>query len=190
MKPTTKSSFRRALPWCALTLLSAGTASAQTLLLSDNFNTAGNNYGDFNYTVMLTADQSGTAATKDYNTNVGGAGWRIPTRQRRQLADVRQRCTRWRNKHAGSLNYDIAAAANTANSPLEIKFNMSVNNGAGATPALWTSFTVGSVQNPFVNSNTVGFSSLFRDNGGTQQFSNSALTLVAILHDSQHGPLH
>ena len=28
---------------------------------------------------------------------------------------------------AGSLNYDIAAAANTLNTPLEIKFNMSVS---------------------------------------------------------------
>ena len=77
----------------------------------------------------------------------------------------------------GSLNYDIAAAANALSSPLEIKFNLSVSLEVPSDPvgSNWTSFTVGSTQNPFVNSSTVGFSSLFRDNGGTQQFSNTTL---------------
>jgi hypothetical protein len=72
------------------------------------------------------------------------------------------------------LNYDIAVAANTLGQALEIKFNMSVSDAAGGDTTWWTSFTIGD-QNPFVNAATVGFSSLFRDSGGTQQFSNGGL---------------
>jgi hypothetical protein len=75
----------------------------------------------------------------------------------------------------GSLNYDIAAAANTLGSPLEIKFNMTVIGPIGGDTTLWTSFTVGGGQNPWVADPEVGFSSLFRDNGGTQVFSNGGL---------------
>jgi hypothetical protein len=134
----------------------------------DNFNTASLGNGNFNNDIA--ADQSGTAATKTYTTSLGG-GW--------DGAYQRGNGGTWlmyagaggfgSTSMQGSLNYDIAAAANTLGLALEISFNMSVSSGA--TAADWTSFTIGT-QNPFVNAGSVGFSSLFRDNGGTQQFSN------------------
>jgi hypothetical protein len=173
MKPIPQPALHRVLPFFALPLLAAGPASAQTLLFSDNYNTALLGDGAFNTPSALTADQSGSAATKTYTTVLGG-GW--------DGAYQRGNGGTWlmyagtsgfgSTSMQGSLNYDIAAAANTLDAPLEIKFNMTVT--AGFDPSDWTSFTVGGGQNPFVNSPGVGFSSLFRDSGGTQQFTNGA----------------
>jgi hypothetical protein len=161
----------------ALTL--AGPASAATLLFSDNFNTAQAGAA-FNDGPSLTADQSGTAATQTYTT-VGanfafqrgnGGNW---------LMHASGAVFGSGTNMAGSLNYDIAAAANSqaaGNQALSISFNMNVAGSAGGDTTLWTSFTVGGGQNPFVNNAGVGFSSLFRDNGGTQQFSNTTLNLA------------
>jgi MYXO-CTERM domain-containing protein len=151
----------------------AGPASATTLFL-DNFNTALTGEGVFNTPAALTADQSGTAATKTYTTSLGG-GW--------DGAYQRGNGGAWlmyagaggfgSTNMAGSLNYDIAAAANTLSAALEISFNMTVSGPIGGDTSLWTSFTIGGI-NPFVNDASVGFSSLFRDSGETQQFSNGA----------------
>ena len=148
--------------------LASTSAFAQTLLLSDNFNTAALGNGNFNNDIAT--DQSGTAATKTYTTVLGG-GW--------DGAYQRGNGGTWlmyagtggfgSMNMRGSLNYDIAVEANTLNSPLEIKFNMTVT--AGFDPSDWTSFTIGD-QNPFVNAASVGFGALFRDSGATQQFSN------------------
>ncbi len=151
----------------------AGPASAAVLLFSDNFNSPTDVY-NFNNAGYLAADQSGSAATQTYTTAGGnyayqrgnGGNWLMFANGVHGPTNM-----------AGSLNYDIAAAANAqaaGNQALEISFNMSVNNAAGGDTTLWTSFTVGGGQNPFVNDGGVGFSSLFRDNGGTQQFSNGA----------------
>ncbi len=148
--------------------LATTSAIAQTLLFSDNFNTPALGNGNFNNDIAT--DQSGTAATKTYTTVLGG-GW--------DGAYQRGNGGTWLMyagtggfgsiNMRGSLNYDIAVEANTLNSPLEIKFNISVTNGLD--PSNWTSFTIGD-QNPFVNAGSVGFGALFRDIGGTQQFSN------------------
>jgi autotransporter-associated beta strand protein len=148
--------------------LATTSAIAQTLLFSDNFNTPALGNGNFNNDIAT--DQSGTAATKTYTTVLGG-GW--------DGAYQRGNGGTWLMyagtggfgsiNMRGSLNYDIAVEANTLNSPLEIKFNISVTNGFD--PSDWTSFTIGN-QNPFVNAGSVGFGALFRDIGGTQQFSN------------------
>ncbi len=153
-------------------------ANAATLLFSDNFNSAGDLHGpnatpDFNDSASLAADQSGTAATKTYTTALNNAG--------SNYAYQRGNGGTWlmfangaeggATEMNGSLNYDIAAAANGLSSALEISFNMSVGSPIGGDTTLWTSFTVGT-QNPFVNAGTVGFGALFRDNGATQQFSN------------------
>lgn len=173
MKSTPHLHLFRSLAAGALSL-TATSASAQTVLLSDNFNTAALGVAPFNDSAALAADQSGSAATKDYNISVGD-GW--------DGAFQRGNGGNWHmfagagnfgsTNMAGSLNYDIAAAANTLNTPLEIKFNMSVSIPLN-DDSEWTSFTVGGSQNPFVNDGSVGFSSLFRDNGATQQFSNGA----------------
>jgi hypothetical protein len=154
----------------ALTI--ASPASASTLLFADNFNTSLMGDGAFNTPSALSADQSGTAATKSYTTSLGG-GW--------DGAYQRGNGGTWlmyagqggfgSTNMAGSLNYDIAAAANALSSALDISFNMSVSGSINLDTTQWTSFTIGGV-NPFVNDASVGFSSLFRDNGGTQQFSN------------------
>lgn len=146
-----------------------GPASA-TVLFLDNFNTAA--LGDGNFNNDIATDQSGTAATKTYTTVLGG-GW--------DGAYQRGNGGTWlmyagaggfgSTDMRGSLNYDIADAANTLGLALEISFNISVSASINTTDE-WTSFTVGGGQNPFVNDAGVGFSSLFRDNGGTQQFSN------------------
>jgi autotransporter-associated beta strand protein len=154
--------------------LAASSAFSQTLLLSDNFDTAALGPAAFNDSAALTADQSGTAATKDYNVSVGG-GW-DGAFQRGNGGTMLMYAGAGNfgsTNMAASLNYDIAAAANILNSPLEIKFNMSVSAPINDLSE-WTSFTVGGGQNPFVNDDSVGFSSLFRDNGGTQQFTNGA----------------
>jgi hypothetical protein len=167
---------RKTMPLAALAAFTlAGPVSAATLLFSDNFNTAQGG-GAFNDGPSLAADQAGTAATKDY-TIVGanfayqrgnGGNW---------LMHASGAVFGSGTNMQGSLNYDIAAAANAqaaGNQVLEISFNMNVAGSQGGDTTLWTSFTVGS-QNPFVNAGSVGFSSLFRDNGGTQQFSNTTL---------------
>lgn len=166
----------RTIPLAALAAFTiAGPASAAVLFL-DNFNTARLGNGNFNDDIAT--DQSGTAATKTYNTSLGG-GW--------DGAWQRGNGGTWlmyagqdgfgSTDMRGSLNYDIAAAANAqaaGNQALQISFNMSVSAALGGDTSQWTSFTVGGGQNPFVNDAGVGFSSLFRDGGGTQQFSNGA----------------
>lgn len=174
MKPKSNPPVSRPLAsaaaLCALASFTiAGSASAATLLFSDNFDSERVGASVFNDSTALTADQSGTAATKTYTTVLGG-GW--------DGAYQRGNGGTWlmyagtgnfgSTQMQGSLNYDIAAAANTLSSALQISFNMSVSNPNGDS---WSSFTIGN-QNPFVNAGTVGFSSLFRDSGATQQFSN------------------
>lgn len=169
----------------AMAGLTAG-ANAATLLFSDNFNTVGNlDSGDtFNTPASLAADQSGSAATQTYTTVLGG-GWG-GAYQRGNAGTWLMHTGFGSTGMKGSLNYDIAAAANAqaaGNQALEISFNMSVT--LGVTDDDWTSFTIGN-QNPFVNAGTVGFSSLFRDSGGTQQFSNgNAIGSSASFTDGQ-----
>lgn len=147
----------------------AGPASAAALLLKDNFNTAAIGPAAFNAAGALAADQSGTAATKDYNVSVGG-GW-DGAFQRGNGGNLHMYAgagNAGSTNMRASLNYNIAAAANTLCSALEIQFNMGVINQLGADG--WTSFTLASIQNPFVNEAAVGFGCLFRVSGVTQQF--------------------
>lgn len=148
----------------------AGSASAGTLLFLDNYNTAALGAA-FNNAGPLASDQSGTAATNNYNINWGN-GWEGGFQRGNGGTWLMYAGTAGfgSTNMAGSLNYDFAAEANTLSSALEISFNMSVTNGV--TLDAWTSFMIGTAQNQFVNDASVGFSSLFRDNGGTQQFSN------------------
>lgn len=166
-----KTNIVLAAVMAALTI--ASPASAATVLFVDNFDTARDLNTGFNDGAALNADQSGTAAPQTYNTFLNNTG--------SNYAYQRGNGGTWlmfanggeggATDMRGSLNYDIAAAANSLNSALEISFNMSVSNPLGGDGTLWTSFTIGN-QNPFVNEGLVGFGALFRDNGQTQQFSN------------------
>jgi hypothetical protein len=168
----------------ACVVVLAAPASAATLLFSDSFDSERVGVGVFNDSAALSADQSGIAAPVTYTTSLGG-GW--------GGAYQRGNGGTWlmyagasgygSTNMRGSLNYDIVAAANSLGTALEIKFNMSVTNGI--TGSDWTSFTIGST-NPFVNDASVGFSSLFRDNGQTQQFSNGTeIGSSATMNDGQ-----
>ena len=146
----------------------AGSASA-AVLLTDNFNTAGNmEDGGFNLPANLTADQSGPAATKSYT--LANNGW-TGTLQRGNDGNLHMAGNNvYASDIRASLNYDIADVANTIGTALEISFNMSVPAENGDS---WASFTVGGV-NPQINSTATGFGSLFRKGGATEQWSNNA----------------
>jgi hypothetical protein len=166
-----KHSIPTIVALAALTI--ANPTSASTLLFLDNFNTA--SLGNENFNNDIAADQSGSAATKTYTTVLGG-GWDGAYQRGNGGTWLMYAGARGfgSTNMVGSLNYDIAAAANALSSALDISFNMTVSNWNGNDGADWTSFTIGGGQSPFVNDPNVGFSSLFRDNGGTQQFSNGA----------------
>lgn len=149
---------------CAFT----GSSSASTLLFYDNYNTAALGPAAFNASSALSADQSGTLAT--LSSSVSMSGWEGAF----QRGNGGTMLLHANNSFGGadtrtSLDYNFASIANSLDQAVEFKFNMSVSGGAD--PTWWAAFAIGSAQNQFVNAGTNRFSSLFRDNGGTQQFA-------------------
>jgi len=167
MKPNARTICRHTLPWCALSLLFP--ASAQTILLADSFDTAvfRNAFND-----RLAADQTGALSPLAYATD--GQDWegfiQSGNGGRMLLAgyDPNSPLSGNMNQRA-SLNRNFAIDANAANAPLEIKFNLIVSDASA--PDNWATVAVGSSQNQFVNAATNKFSSLFRDNGETEQWA-------------------
>lgn len=169
MKPIAQSVSRPALSLCALALLLAGPASAQTTLLTDSFDSVV--LRDV-FNSRLAADQTGTLAPLGYA--ILGQNWegfiQSGNGGRMLLAgydpnspgdgDMNQRV---------SLDRNFAIDANTLDAPLEIKFNLIVSDSSAAVN--WATVAVGSVQNEFVNNGSYKFSSLFRDNGDTEQWA-------------------
>jgi hypothetical protein len=149
---------------CAFT----GSSYASTLLFYDNYNTAALGPASFNASSALSADQSGTLATLSSSVNM--SGWEGAF----QRGNGGTMLLHANNSFGGadtrtSLDYNFASIANSLDQAVEFKFNMSVSGGAD--PTWWAAFAIGSAQNQFVNAGTNRFSSLFRDNGGTQQFA-------------------
>jgi hypothetical protein len=169
MKPASRTISRRALSCGALALLLAGSASAQTTLLTDSFDTVGVG-GAFNDSGALAADQTGTLAPLSYSRVVTGFGWEGFV-QRGNGAEMLLAGNdgSYNGQVFASLDHNFAADANTLNSPLEIKFNLVVTDSANDSN--WGTIALGTSQNQFVNDTANKFSSLFRDNGGTQQFA-------------------
>lgn len=160
----------KSLPLAAMTaLIITGQASAATLLFSDNFNTEGVGPAAFNDAGKLAADQAGTLATTTYSINTG-AGWDGAFQRGNGGMMLMYAGTGGygSSEMRASVNQNFATAANDLGLSLEIEFNMSVSSGVAADD--WTSFSIGSSQNPFITASTVGFGSLFRDNGGTEQW--------------------
>jgi hypothetical protein len=158
-------------PIAVLTAISlAGSASAATLLLSDNFNTQSEDWSEFNNN--LNTDQAGTLKPVTYTLSNNGdtSSWSMqhgnPTRNNEMLL-----VGTVGDKYA-SLDHNFATNANNLDAPLEIKFNIWVdgNDGGGN----WASIALSASQNLFVNNGGNKFSSLFRDSGGTQQFASAA----------------
>jgi hypothetical protein len=155
------------------TALAISSSPAQIILLADNFNTVGVG-NSFNDNDGLVADQSGTLAPLSYSLNSrnwdGSPAWegyfQRGNGEKMLLAG-------YDNPFAGnvfaSVNRNFADTANSLNSPLEIKFELNVTDSQ--VPENWGTIAIGSAQNQFVNHPSNKFSSLFRDNGQTQQFA-------------------
>ena len=142
-------------------------SSASTLLLSDNFNTV-TTFGVSEFNSHLATDQSGILAPvtyavagydQDYKIQHGNGGYML-------LAG-------WFNSVSldlyASLNTNFAAYANSYNQPLKVQFDLMLTSASN--PNNWATIAIGSSKNAFVNNTTNKFSSLFRLNGGTQQFA-------------------
>ena len=162
----------------AITL--AGFASASTVLLSDNFNTVSGTQATFNS--FLATDQAGTLATVTYTTELDGDGagsYPVAPNYLTQHSNGGRMLLG--GFHAStsydvfaSLDHNFATDANNLNQALEIKFNLDVNDSAANS--WFGTIALGASKNLYsVNNAGNQFSSLFRDNGQTQQFSDGAL---------------
>lgn len=139
---------------------------ADTLLLSDSFTANNTDASTFNNT--LAADQAGTVATVSYSLAGYDAGWQIQHGNGGEMLLAAGWSGYARDLYA-SLNRNFAPDANAADKPLKIQFFLKVIDASD--PSNWATFAVGSAQNAFVVAGANKFSSLFRRNGGTQQFA-------------------
>lgn len=160
-------------------VLGLATVSVQAdVLLTDNFDT--NQDGtSFSAQPGLSNDQGGTLdPVTSTNSYAGGRTWTV----RRGFTDggsyvsemaVIGNGTPYGDSNGfntySSLDHDFASDANTANALLEVKFNVKVF--AGLTSGDWGAIQVGSAQNALITNSTNKFASLFRDNGGTEQWA-------------------
>lgn len=149
-----------------------GTASASTILLTDNFNSE--SYGASVFNNTLASDQGGTVATVSYSLANYGQDWQIQHGNGGKMMLVGAGGD---NSYIGdfyaSLNRDFSVDANSYNQPLKLQFDLTVSNASD--PSNWATFAVGSAQNVFVVNSANKFSSLFRLSGGTQQFASGGL---------------
>lgn len=144
----------------ALTL--CGSASAATLLFSDNFNDDPNNVAS-TFNDNLASTQSGSIGTTTYTIG-SGSGNAVQHSNSSELLLANFSGSNWGRV---SLNNDFAAQANSLNQALVFSFQLK-NVSGFADNSSWASFTVGSSQNPFITGGTAGI--LFRQGGGTESW--------------------
>ena len=166
MKPASRTISRRALSCGALALLLAGSASAQTTLLTDSFDESPANEVAETFNANLAATQAGTLAPVAYNIHSGnsnaaqhGNGGSNMTLATFPLPDGR-------GFGRVSLANDFATQANAADQPLQVSFTIRDVFGYTADPTRWVSFSMGSTANQFITDHSIGV--LFRANGATQ----------------------
>jgi len=176
MKSKSNPFLRTALLAAAVGLASASVQA--DVLLTDNFDT-NQDGANFNNQPGLSNDQGGTLdPVTSTNSYAGGRTWTV----RRGFTDggsyvsemaVIGNGTPYGDSNGfntySSLDHDFASDANTANALLEVKFNVKVF--AGLTSGDWGAIQVGSAQNALITNSTNKFASLFRDNGGTEQWA-------------------
>ncbi|MFY7818897.1 MAG: DUF6055 domain-containing protein [Akkermansiaceae bacterium] len=167
------------------------TPVAGDVLLSDNYNSASNGASVFNQS--LAADQQGFLAPLGYTVTGHGQDWQIQHGNGGQMLLAGWNGGSWADLYA-SLNHNFATEVNGLNKPLKIQFDVKIIDSQDVSN--WTALAVGSSQNRFVNHAANQFSSLFRHNGGTQQFTSgseisngcawtaSGSTIAVILSDS------
>ena len=160
-------------------------------MLSDNFDSASNGASAFNST--LSADQQGLLAPLTYSVTGHDADYKIQHGNGGQML-----MAAWYGGESldlyASLNHNFANAANGLNKPLKIQFDLKITDSSDADN--WAAVAIGSAQNAFVDNSANKFSSLFRHNGGTQQFASggdisngstwtaSGSTIAVILSDT------
>jgi hypothetical protein len=152
--------------------------AAPLTLFTDSFDTVGVGASEppFNNNASLVADQTGSVAPLTYAFISPGWDGYIQRGSGGQMLlagyDAPEGGAVFDNTVYASLNYNFAADANALSSPLEIKFNVNVTDSANESN--WGSIAVGNSQNLFVNDGANKFSSIFRDNGATEQFASGA----------------
>ena len=139
---------------------------AGDVMLSDNFDSASNGASSFNST--LSADQQGLLAPVTYTVTGHNADYKIQHGNGGQMLMAGWISGESLDLYA-SLNHNFAEEANGLNKPLKIQFDLKITDSSNASN--WATVAIGSAQNAFVNNGANKFSSLFRHNGGTQQFA-------------------
>ena len=140
--------------------------AAGTYLLTDNFNSANGSAASFNSTPAV--DQSGTLAPVTYSTANNSQNWQIQHGNGGQMLLAGSHDGLSGDLYA-SLDHNFAADANSYNQPLKVQFDLKVTDASD--PTNWATIAIGSAQNAIVPNAANKFSSLFRLNGGTQQFA-------------------
>jgi len=170
-----------------LTAFTLAGPSSAVVLLTDNFNTAQDG-ANFNDQPGLSNDQGGTLDPLISSISyTGSRPWTV----RRGFTDggnyVSEMALIGNGTPYGdpnglntysSLDRNFATDANTAGALLEVKFNIKVFAGLASDD--WGAIQIGSVQNSFITGASNNFGSLFRDNGGTQQFKDGSAVSSAI----------
>jgi hypothetical protein len=169
MKPTVKPVSRRALSWCAFTLLLAGFASAQTILLSDSFDESPVNEVAETFNANLAATQGGTLAPLTYNIDSGNSNAAQHSNGGTHMTLATFASPDGRGFGRVSLVNDFATQANAADQPLRVSFTIATVFGYDADPVRWVSFSIGNTPNQFITNHSIGV--LFRANGATQTLS-------------------
>lgn len=150
---------------CALAAFTiAGSASAATLLLSDNFDESSANEVAETFNSNLGATQSGSLATTTYTIGSGNSNAAQHSNAGNNLTVATFTDTRGFGRV--SLNNNFATQANAADQPLEVSFNLGTVFGYATNTDRWVSFSIGSAQNQFITQDYVGV--LFRAAGQTQ----------------------
>jgi autotransporter-associated beta strand protein len=163
---------KRALALIVSVLLAAG-SQAQTLLLSDDFNSPSSSASGFNDT--LAVDQAGSLAPVDYTvTTMDGGDWEAQHGNGGEMLLVADDGGNGLTSTA-SLDHDFSADANAANKPLQIEFDGFVGNTTNS--ACWFSFVIGSVQNVLGSDGSASIGFLPTLGGAVQVYAGgSALT--------------
>lgn len=150
-------------------LAAATVPLAGDLMLSDNFNSP--SYGASTFNSTLAADQQGLLAPTTYRVAGHNADYKIQHGNGGQLLMAGWLSGESLDLYA-SLNQNFAEQANGLNKPLKIEFDLRITDSSNSSN--WAALAIGNAQNLFVNQSGNKFSSLFRHNGGTQQFASGS----------------
>ena len=131
----------------------AGSASATTVLLTDNFDTGSYGWDTFNNN--LAADQTGTLGTVTYTLGTGGGGSEWTLQHSNGGHALLASPGWWNNGAMCSPNHNFAEDANTATLPLAIQFDLWVTDSPDNSQ--WIGFGLSSGQGQLFYESAYGF---------------------------------